>query len=125
MQKRYYNDIIKKSNTKMKASCNIINKEKGNVQDKSNATQIVFEDRTITNQKKIVNLFNDYFLSMANQNNVNKNKDSEQFKQPYLIETNKKSYPNIIWHYASTQEIYKIIRTVKTKNSTGYDEISI
>jgi hypothetical protein len=52
---------------------------------------------------------------MANQNNVTKNKKSEQFKQKlatYLIETNKKSYPNLIWHYASTQEIDKIIRSV-------------
>jgi hypothetical protein len=48
-KKMYYNDIIKKQNNKMKASWNIINKEQGNVQDKSNATQIVFEDRTITN----------------------------------------------------------------------------
>jgi hypothetical protein len=112
----------------MKASWNIIKKEKGNVQDKSNATQIVFEDRTITNQKKIANLFNDYFLSMANQNNINKHKDSEQFKQTiatYFTETNQNSYPNIIWHYASIQEIDNIIRSFKTKNSTGYDEISI
>ena len=127
-KKMYYNDIIKKSNNKMKASWNIINKEKGKVQDKSNITQIVFEDRIITNQKKIANLFNDYFLSMAKQDGINNTKESEQFKQTsatYLIENNQKSYPNIIWHYASTQEIEKIIRSLKTKDSTGYDEISI
>jgi Notch-like protein len=112
----------------MKASWNIVNKEKGNVQDKSNVTQIVFEDSIITNQKKIANLFNDYFLCMAHQNNLNKSKESEQFKQTlatYLIEPNQKSYTNISWHYASTQEIDKIIRSLKAKNSTGYDEISI
>jgi hypothetical protein len=73
--KMYHNDIIKKSNGKMKASWNIINKEKGNVQDTSNATEIFFEDKTITNKKKIANFFNDYFLSAAEQNNVNNTKE--------------------------------------------------
>jgi hypothetical protein len=112
----------------MKASWKIINKEKGKVQDKSNITQIVFGDRIITNQKKIANLFNDYFLTMAKQDGINNTKESEQFKQmsaTYLIENNKKSYPNIIWHYTSTQEIEKIIKSLKTNESTGYDEISI
>jgi len=29
------------------------------------------------------------------------------------------------WHYASTYEIEKIIKSLKSKNTCGYDEISI
>ena len=35
------------------------------------------------------------------------------------------SYPNIKFRYTSTEEIEKIIKSLKTKNVHGYDEISI
>jgi hypothetical protein len=43
-----------------------------------------------------------------------------------LLNTNcRYPYPNIIFRYTSTEEIEKIIKSLKTKNAHGYDEISI
>jgi exonuclease III len=127
-KKMYYNDIIQKSNNKMKASWNIINNEKGKSKNKSNITQIVDEDIVITNHKQIANFFNNHFLTVANMNNAFNSNGHDQFRHTSTlcsIGINHQSYPDIIWHYASTHEIESIIRSLKTKESTGYDEISI
>jgi hypothetical protein len=43
----------------------------------------------------------------------------------YLIYTFNNTFPRINWNYATTYEIDNIIKPLKTKNSYGYDEISI
>jgi len=35
-----------------------------------------------------------------------------------------KPYPSMEWKYTTTKEIEQIIKSLKTKNSYGYDEIS-
>jgi len=43
----------------------------------------------------------------------------------YILKNCKHPYPNIKFRYTLTQEIEKIIKSLKTKNTQGYDEISI
>jgi hypothetical protein len=42
-----------------------------------------------------------------------------------MLQNIKHSYPNIKFKYTSTKEIEKIIKSLKTKNAQGYNEISI
>jgi hypothetical protein len=42
-----------------------------------------------------------------------------------MLQTCRYSYPNTKFRYISTGEIEKIIKSLKTKNAHGYDEISI
>jgi Notch-like protein len=79
------------------------------------------------NQKKIANLFNNYILSMADFINTdnNKAKNFSSINQiNYLTKYYSKPFAKINWQYASTSEIGKIIKSLKSKNTSGYDEIS-
>ena len=42
----------------------------------------------------------------------------------YLANNFRKPFTKIIWQYASTYEVGNIIKSLKTKNSCGYDKIS-
>jgi uncharacterized protein YehS (DUF1456 family) len=42
----------------------------------------------------------------------------------YLVNAFSRLFIKISWKYATSYEIEKIIRWLKTKNSSGYDEIS-
>jgi len=41
------------------------------------------------------------------------------------LQSCRQPYNNIKFRYTSTEEIERIIKSLKTKNSQGYDEISI
>ena len=67
------------------------------------------------------------FLSIAESlksgNNTHTNiKDTSPIN--YLINSFHRPFPKMSWHYASTHEIEKIIKSLKSKNTGGYDEIS-
>jgi Notch-like protein len=72
-----------------------------------------------------------YFLSVAENNNVknklnNTNIDNLTDISPikYLLETFKIPFPKIKLKSLSTKEVENIIKSLKPKNSYGYDEIS-
>jgi hypothetical protein len=56
-----------------------------------------------------------------NHNAVNKNYNFAD----YLRLTRDKLFPNIKYQYTSTKEIEKIISSLKSKNSHGYDKMSV
>jgi len=90
-------------------------------------SQIKLNDKLIHNQNKIANVFNSYFLSVADPNNGVRNEDANlNVNNPtsYLFKHYKKPFNKINWQYASTYEVKKIIKYLKTKNTYGYDEIS-
>jgi hypothetical protein len=80
----------------------------------------------ITNQNTIANIFHSYFLSIAESLNSGNNKHTN-IKEPnpkrYLINNFYRPFPKMCWHYAYTYEIEKIIKSLKSKNTGGYDEI--
>jgi uncharacterized protein (UPF0248 family) len=43
----------------------------------------------------------------------------------YLLDVFSRIFTKMKWHYTTTHEIDTIIKSIKMKNSTGYDEISI
>ena len=79
------------------------------------------------NQNKIANTFNNYFISVADTVNADNNKHiNTSMTNPFNYLTNKfrRPFPKISRQYASTYEIEKIIKSLRTKITYGYDEIS-
>src|SRR5215469_18643825 len=128
MAKKLHNsNFISTAGNKMKATWDIINREKGNTQFSSLTKEIAHEGNIISDQTKIANLFNKCILlnsagtRQCIDNNVKLDiKNSIEF----LNRQYEKPFPAIKWQFTSTQEIIKAIRTLKTTNTAGYDEIS-
>jgi hypothetical protein len=125
-KKLHNSNIISKAGNKMKATWGIINREKGKTQSNSLTKEISHGGNVISDQSKIANLFNKYSLLTLAQpvqgtNNVNLNiTNSIEFLDDHY----EKPFPAIKWQFTSTHEIIKVIRTLKTTNSAGFDEIS-
>jgi hypothetical protein len=70
---------------------------------------------------------NHYFLNVANTHMEVGNKGKNQpSTNPinYLSKHFNKPFPMIQWHYVSTHEIKNIIKSLKSKNTYGYDKLS-
>jgi hypothetical protein len=79
------------------------------------------------NLSKIADNFNKYFLSVADSIKTDNNKNvntSRTNPLQYLSNNFRRPFRKISWQYTSTHEVEKIIKTLRTKNSYGYDEIS-
>jgi hypothetical protein len=79
------------------------------------------------NQNKIVNILNNYFLSIADSINTDYSKHiNTRMTNPinYLAKSFRRAFAKISWQYASTYEIEKIIKSLKSKNTRGCNEIS-
>jgi len=126
-KKLYYNNIILRSKNKMKSTWKIISNEKRRPHQDTSPTMLKFEDTLIDNQLKIANILNYYFLTVADANMGNINNGINQTTDNpinYLIKYYNKPFPMIQWQYVSTYEIKNIIKSLKSKNTCGYDEIS-
>ena len=105
----------------------IINFENGKSIHCKNIPSLRTNNIEITNQNTIAKIFNSYFLSIVeslksgNDAHTNIN-DTNQIS--YLINSFHRPFPKTSWQYASTHEIEKIIKSLKSKNAGGYDEIS-
>ena len=91
-----------------------------------NIQSLRIDNKEITNQNTIANIFNSYFLSIAESlksgNNTHTNtriKDTTPIS--YLINSFHRPFPKMSWHYASNHEIEKIIKSLESKNNGGYD----
>ena len=126
-KKLHNNSIISSAGNKIKATWRIINREKGKTKSNTLTKEILHEGNVICDQSKIANLFNKYSLlnlvwpvQGTNNNNVKINiTNSIEFLDRHY----EKPFPAIKWQFTSTHEIINIIRTMKTTNSAGYDEI--
>ena len=79
------------------------------------------------NRNKIAIIFNNYFISIGDTINSDNNKHiNTSMPNPinYLANNFSGPFPKISWQYASTYEIEKIIKSLRTKNACGYDEVS-
>ena len=126
-KKLHYNNIILNSENKMKSTWKIINEERGKTKRDIDIQSLVLDNNVITDQNQIANTLNTYFLSIADSINSNNNKSvNTNLTNPisYLTNSFGKPFTKISWQYASTYEVENIIKSLKTKNSCGYDEVS-
>ena len=109
-KKSHINHVILKSTNKMRATWKIIYKEKGKTPPDMQVPQIIYEDKIITNQKTIADLFNNYFLSIADETLADMNKHTKANRcnsVDLLFNYYDKPFPKIKWQCASTHEIEK------------------
>jgi hypothetical protein len=126
-KKLHYNKCILSSRNKMKSTWEIINEERGKSRKGIDIQSLIIDNNEIMNQKQITNIFNNYFLTMADtitSNNNNHRNANMTRPNNYSANGFRKPFENIHWQYTSTYEITKLVKSLKTKNSRGYDEIS-
>jgi hypothetical protein len=87
-KKLHYNRIILNSNNKMATTWKIINHKNGKTSHSNNTISLRIDNKEVNNQNKIANIFNNYFLSIADSINSGNNKHTN-LKEPnpinYLI----------------------------------------
>jgi hypothetical protein len=121
-KKLYYNNQIKNSANKIKTIWDIVKTNSGKAQASVKTFDFNSENGSKKDVKKIANTFNKFFLSVAeNLNNVQPRID-EALK--LLHETYKGSITEMKIIPVTEAEIISIIRSLKNKNSTGYDGVS-
>jgi len=116
----------------MKTSWKLIKKELGKNCKNYGFQSVNINGRSITNLLSIVNAFNKHFttfLTMISQK-INANNcstttsDNNQNNICFsLNNVYQNSFPNIKYRCTTTMETENIIRTLKTSNSYGYDEV--
>ena len=121
------NKRILKSNNKTKTTWNIINELLGKQHHTQETWKLTIEGRHLTTQQDIVNAFNNYFSAIIDK----KNSDSQEnmrhgnsYTYCYFDHSAGDSYASLVFKIFSTQEITSISKSIKTKNSSVYYEIS-
>ena len=118
--KKYtYNNQINKSTNKIKTTWNIIKKE----------TNTHKRLKNVTNYNNSPQAFNNYFLTVCeniikNIESNEKNHDTQYVSNCYILHQPHGALSNINFKNTSAKEIENIIRSLKAKESHGYDEIT-
>jgi hypothetical protein len=128
-KKNYYDELISKSKNTTKTTWTIIKKEIGN-NCQNDIKYLKINNTILNNPQEIAKTFNDYFSPVSDTvigNIIKVNKDSKDNADPFnnLITNFNNTFSRINWKYATAYEINKIIESLKTKNSYGFDEIPI
>jgi hypothetical protein len=116
-KKVYYDNVILKSKNKIKTTWSIIKKETG-YKNHKNELQSLKINIIIKDKGRIANAFKEYFSSVAQTIIEDLNKDNNESLTNinplyYLDNSYNSSFENIRWHYTSTAEIRKIIKSFK------------
>jgi hypothetical protein len=146
-----YDKLILNSHNKAKTTWDIINKESGRNKKRNEIQVLLVEDKKITNQQTITEIFNEYFISIANNinrqsinnltNDNNNNTENHINRQSinnsindsdgnmdshirFMEQAFNKPYLSMEYKFVTTREIERIVKFLKTKSSYGYDEIS-
>jgi len=88
-------------NSNKKDIWKIINHENGKPNHCKNTISLRMDNKEITNQNTIANIFNSYFSSIAESLNLGNNKHTN-IKEPnpvsYLINSFHRPFPKMSWH---------------------------
>ena len=127
-KERYYNKILTCSNNKIKTTWNIIKNITCIKPNSQKITSINVDGNVSFDGQIIVETFNKYFLSVAQNvhvNNHNANRPSNH-ENPiaYLSKAFNQPFPTIILKGVSSKEIEDKMKSLKLKNSHEYDRIT-
>jgi hypothetical protein len=123
-KKHYYNKIIINSKHKVKTTWGIIKSVTNAKSSKSTITSISTEGKSYNNPQTMASIFNNYFIMQPNQMQCNKLANVSN-SMSYLSQVHKPTFPNINLTPVTSKEIKDIIKSLKWKNSKGYDEIPL
>jgi hypothetical protein len=111
----------------MKSTRQIINEREKKTKKDIHIQALMLYKKITMNQKEMAEILNNDFLSIATRSRVNNNIDigtNIDASTKYLRDTFSTPFTEMKWRYTTSQEIEKIIKSFKTKNSSGYDEIT-
>ena len=122
----YFDELILKSTNKFKTTWNTVKTVTNNGNNPNNIASMNINNNLISNPITIANAFNAYFSSVAG--NFIKNFSGNNYinyVDPllHLSQNFRKSSLSIRLKNTTTNEINKILYSLKCKDSYGYDEI--
>ena len=124
-KRKYYDYIISNSTNKTKSTWDIVRKLTNKRRNNNKITSIKIKDKLINDTGIIANSFNSYFSTVAQTSY--KDIPDKNCVWRSLQNLNHNMLEKITPFYfepTSINEINKIIKSLKTKDSYGYDEIS-
>lgn len=111
---------IQEANNKSKAIWNVINSERKKKDETTQLNKLKIQDQELINPKEIADYLNTFFTSIAEETI---RKSGILGSTTALPESNR-NHPSLVLSPTSRQEMTKTIRSIQTKTSTGYDDIS-
>ena len=118
-KKTHHNKLLTRSKNKVKTVWNIV-KTETNKQDSNTVPPLNMEGKTATSFHELASIFNNYFAN-ATYSTKSDNSDNTLTALDNLKLIYPKSFPRI--YMTPVNEIKNIIKSLKLKNSYGYDEI--
>jgi len=127
-KKLHYNKLITNSNNKVKTMWNIVKTETQKIR-KDEIPPMNVDGCVVEDHHDTANIFNTYFTTvtdkMGTNNLVNVNSSNDVYPLNYLYEVFTSQFPCIKLTPVTSNEIREIMKSLKQKNSYGYDEISM
>ena len=126
-----HDKLILNSHNKVKTIWGITHKESGRNKKRSEIQAVKVEGKKITDQQTSADTFNEYFVAItgnvkrqSKNNLINYDNDNMDSHTHFMEEAFTKPYPSMECKYTTPKENEQIIKSLKTKNSYGYDEVS-
>ncbi|PNF20902.1 hypothetical protein B7P43_G11183 [Cryptotermes secundus] len=123
-KKKHYSRQISKSSNKIRTIWNITKSVTGKFAKVNSVQELKVDGRITKNRQYIADFLNSFFISVA-ENNINKSLETNNKPLDYLRQAFDHPFPSIKYQAATSTEIFKIIKSLTTKRSHGYDEISV
>jgi hypothetical protein len=111
---------------KNKAIWDVVKLEAIKIGNRDQAITLNIEGTLVRNHQDIANEINKYFLSIAktiiiDQNYITFHKQDDNTPLHYLLQSFTTPFPNMNLKFLSSKEVENIIKSLKTKHSSGYD----
>ena len=120
----YYNEVIRNSENKIKSTWKIINEEKGKTRSRPIIQFLKTNNNIVNNQKVLTNILITIFCLLRNYL-TRITREMTKIRIHYITNRNLFNPNNKMERkYATSYELEKIINSLKSKNSHGYEEIS-
>jgi len=121
-KKIHYNNLFNRSHNKVKTMWNFV-KAEINKQNRNNVPPLNIEGSTAKDYQEVASIFNEYFINITNPTQTGNLEDDSSTAEKMNIVCNR-PLGQINLTPVTAQEIKNIIRSLKWKTSSGYDEVS-
>ena len=120
----YYKNELKKAGKDSKKVWECINKLIGRNTKKETSTSIIHDNRVVTNNEEIANIFCEYFRSAA-VNKITKSQEKQENKYDFntFLDPKDKQSNTFTLKNISKENTWRLIKSISPKKSSGFDEI--